>query len=200
MKLYYAPGACSLSPHIIARACGIDIELIKVDYATKKTADGRDFTSINPKGYVPALELDDGRILTEGPAIASYLADLNPEKGLTAQPGSFERAKIQEWQSYVGSELHKSFGPLFNPHSADADKQAAKEKIDSQLGLIDKTLAKTKFLAGDALSVADTYLFAVLGWCGHLGIDLSKFSAVSSYFAHLGELDAVKAALAAEQA
>jgi len=200
MKLYYSPGACSLSPHICARAVGLDIELVKVDFASKKTSDGRDYTSISPKGYVPALELDDGRILTEGPAIAQYLADLKPEKGLSAPVGSFERAKIQEWQNYVGSELHKSFGPLFNPTSPEADKQAAKGKIDAQLGLIEKALQKTKFLAGDGLSVADTYLFAVLGWCSHVGIDLSKFSAVSDYFARLGNLEPVKAALAAEQA
>jgi len=200
MKLYYSPGACSLSPHICARAIGLDIELVKVDFASKKTSDGRDFTSINPKGYVPALELDDGRILTEGPAIAQYLADLKPEKGLSAPAGSFERAKIQEWQNYIGSELHKSFGPLFNPSTADADKEAAKGKIVSQLGLIEKALQKTKYLAGDALSVADTYLFAVLGWCGHVGVDLAKFSAVNDYFTRLGNLDVVKAALAAEQA
>jgi len=200
MKLYYSPGACSLSPHIIAHAIGVEIELVKVDFSSKKTSDGRDYTAINPKGYVPALELDDGRVLTEGPAIAQYLADLKPEKGLTAPAGSFERAKIQEWQSYVGSELHKSFGPLFNPASAEADKAAAKSKIDSQLGLIEQALQKTKYLAGDALSAADTYLFAVLGWCGHLGIDLGKFAAVNEYFARLGNLEPVKAALAAEQA
>jgi len=123
MKLYYSPGACSLSPHICARAIGLDIELVKVDFATKKTSDGRDFTSINPKGYVPALELDDGR-----PAIASYLADLKPEAGLSAPAGSFERAKIQEWQNYVGSELHKSFGPLFNPTTPE-DIKATTESL-----------------------------------------------------------------------
>jgi len=200
MKLYYSPGACSLSPHIIAREIGLEIELVKVDFASKKTQDGRDYTAINPKGYVPALELDDGRILTEGPAIAQYLADLKPEKGLTAPAGSFERAKIQEWQNYVGSELHKSFGPLFNPASPDADKEAAKAKINSQLTLIEKALQKSKFLAGDALSAADTYLFAVLGWCGHLGLELSKFPVISEYFARLGNRDSVKAAMAAEQA
>jgi len=200
MKLYYSPGACSLSPHIVARELGLEIDLVKVDFASKKTSDGRDYTAINPKGYVPALELDDGRILTEGPAIAQYLADLKPEKGLTAPAGSFERAKIQEWQSYLGSELHKSCGPLFNPAISDADREAAKSKINAQLGLIEKTLQKTRYLTGDVLSAADTYLFAILGWFGHLGVDLSKFSAIAQYFADLGNRDSVKAAIAAEQA
>jgi len=200
MKLYYSPGACSLAPHIVARAVGLDIELVKVDFASKKTSDGRDFTAINPKGYVPALELDDGRILTEGPAIAQYIADLKPEKGLSAPVGSFERAKIQEWQNYIGSELHKSFGPLFNPATPADAKEAAKNKINGQLGVIEKALQKTKFLTADVPSVADAYLFAVLGWCGHVGVDLSKFAAVNNYFAFVRNQEPVKAALAAEQA
>lgn len=199
MKLYFTPGVCSLSPHIVASELGLDIDLIKVDLGTKKTADGRDFTKITPKGYVPALELDDGRILTEGPAIVQYLADLYPEKGLVPKCGTFERAKVQEWLNYIGTEIHKNFGPLFFPSSNDEMKNAARAKIIERLALAENTLKETQFLCSDAFCVADAYLFVVLSWLGFVGIEMRQFPALSDYFSRVSARDGVKKALAAEK-
>lgn len=199
MKLYYSPGTCSLSPHIIACELGINLDLVKVNLGTKNTSDNRDFNKINPKGYVPALELDDGRILTEGPAIAEYLADMHPEKGLVPKCGTFERAKVQEWLNYIGTELHKNFGPLFNRSTTDADKQAVKEKLHLRLDYAEEALSKSSYLVADRFSVADAYLYTVLSWCSHVGIDLKAFPSMQRYFDNLSKRESIIAATQAEK-
>ena len=135
MKLYYSPGACSLSPHIVATEAGVPVEMVKVDLGKHKTESGEDFNAINPKGYVPTLRLDDGSVLTEGPAIVQYLADKNPSSGLAPANGTLERYKVQEWLNFIGTELHKNFGPLFNPATPDAVKEMSKANIAKRLGI-----------------------------------------------------------------
>src|SRR4051794_23633596 len=158
MKLYYAPGACSLSPHIVLREAGLPFDLIKVDGKTKKTESGEDFNAINPKSYVPVLELDNGQRLTEGPAIVQYIADQVPEKRLAPPAGSFDRVRLQEWLNFVTSELHKGFGPLFTAGTPEDYKPKLKEKLVSRFGYVDQALAKSKaFLQGETFSVADAY-------------------------------------------
>jgi glutathione S-transferase len=198
MKLYYAPGTCSLSPHIVAREAGIELSLEKVDLATKKTSSGRDYLAINPKGYVPTLELDDKRTLTEGPAIVQYLADQKPESGLAPANGTFERYKLQETLNYITSELHKSYSPLFR-------KETPAETRDERLGylrkrykLVDHLLEGKAFLFGDRFTVADAYLFAVTRWAEGVKLDLSEFKHVQEFMQRVAERPAVKAAMEAE--
>lgn len=198
MKLYFAPGACSLSPHIVAIEAGIPITLDKVDLAKKKTANGDDFLKVTAKGYVPALELDDGRVLTEGPAIVQYLADLKPEKNLAEKAGTFERAKVQEWLNYISTELHKGFGPLFHPSSEDAKKEA-KNKLIDRLVYAEKHLENSEFLVGSRFTVADAYLFTVLTWCQFVGIDLLDMPALAAYMDKIKNRDSVKKAIADEK-
>jgi glutathione S-transferase len=171
MKLYYSPGACSLSPHIVALEAGIPIELEKVDIREHKTASGEDFYKINPKGYVPALKLDDGRFLTEGPAIVQYLADQKPGANLAPANGTFERYKLQEWLGFINSEIHKNFAPLFGAASDDV-KADAKAKIAKRFTYVDGELAGKHFLMGEQFTVADAYLFVMLTWAHHLKIAL----------------------------
>ncbi len=149
MKLYYSPAACSLSPHIVATEAGIPIELEKVDLASHKTESGQDYMSINPKGYVPALRLDDGSVLTEGPAIVQYLADQKPASGLAPAAGTIDRYRVQEWLTFIGTELHKSFGTLFNKAAGDDAKQLAKGNIGKRLGYLNDQLANRQFLIGE---------------------------------------------------
>ncbi|WP_297323693.1 glutathione transferase GstA [uncultured Bartonella sp.] len=198
MKLYFAPGACSLSPHIVAIEAGIPITLDKVDLAKKKTANGDDFLKVTAKGYVPALELDDGRVLTEGPAIVQYLADLKPEKNLAEKAGTFERAKVQEWLNYIATELHKSFGSLFHPASED-EKKAAKAKLIDRLVYAEKHLENSEFVVGNHFTVADAYLFTVLTWCKFVGIDLLDMPALAAYMDKINNRDSVKKAIADER-
>src|SRR5271154_6276626 len=146
MKLYYAPGACSLSPHIVASEAGISLELDKVDLASHKTESGEDFNAINPKGYVPALRLDDGSVLTEGPAIVQYLADQKPASGLAPAAGTIQRYRLQEWLNFIGTELHKNFGPLFNKATPEEVKKTAKTNIAKRLGYLNDQLASRQFL------------------------------------------------------
>lgn len=159
MKLYYTPGVCAMSPHIVLCELGLPHELVKVDLATHLTDDGRDYTAINPKGYVPALELDDGQLLTEGPAIVQYLADLKPAAGPLPPAGTIERARVQEWLTFIGTELHKSFSPLFNPNASADWKAAALAAIERRFGYVDKMLAGREYLTGANFCVADAYLF-----------------------------------------
>lgn len=199
MKLYFAPGVCSLSPHIALREAGIEFELVKVDHRKHVlAADGSDFTKINPKGYVPALELDNGEILTEGPAIVQYIADLKPESGIAPANGTFERYKLQEWLGYINSEIHKSFGPLFNPAAPEEFKQVVKANLKNRLQFVADHLAKNEYLLGSKFSVADGYLFTVLGWCGFVGVEVSEWPSLVAFRARVAERPAVKAALAAE--
>jgi glutathione S-transferase len=198
MKLYYASGACSLSPHIVLLEAGLPFTLEKIDFKTKKTGTGVDFSTINSKGAVPTLQLDDGRILTEGPAIVQYLADQKPESGLAPRAGSFERYQLMEILNYITSELHKGFSPLFNPGiSADA-KTAAVANLEKKFLWLTGFLGDKSYLLGETFTVADAYLFTVLSWSSHVGIDLSKWHVLTAYLARVGHRPKVQEALKAE--
>src|ERR1700679_1490215 len=171
MKLYYAPGACSLSPHIVALEAGIPLTLEKVDLKAHKTESGEDYYKVNPKGYVPALKLDDGHFLTEGPAIVQYLADQKPGSKLAPANGTFERYKLQEWLGFINSEIHKNFSPLFGAAS-DEVKTDSKAKIAKRFDYVNGELAGKQFLFGDTFTVADAYLFVMLTWAHHVKIEL----------------------------
>ena len=164
MKLYYSPGACSLSPHIVAREAGIALDLEKVDLKAKQTESGQDFLSISPRGYVPALQLDNGEVLAEGPAIIQYLADLKPESGLSPANGSMPRYRLQEWLTYIGTEIHKTYSPLFNPATLDSVREDRAAYLLRRYWLIEQTLAKQPYLLCEQFSVADVYLFVVTNW------------------------------------
>lgn len=198
MKLFYAPGACSLSPHIILRETGLKFELEKVDIRAHKTEKGTDYYSINPKGYVPALQLDNGQVLTEGPAIVQYLADQKPEAKLAPAAGTLERYRLQEWLTFIGTEIHKQYSPLFNPATPEDAKKLAIEKIGKRLELIAQSLAGKQFLVGDQLTGADTYLFVMLNWSRRMGPDIDQWPALKSFFERLSARPTVKAALEAE--
>lgn len=197
MKLYYAPGACSLSPHIVARELGLSIELAKVNNKEKTVEGGGDYRKINGRGYVPALELDNGQILTEGPAIVQYLADLKPEAGLAPKAGSFERYRLQEWLNFLTSEIHKSFSPLFKPNTPEEYKKIAKENLAGRFDWLDRELAGKAYLMG-AFSVADAYLFVLLNWTGFQNIDLKRWPNLAAFHARVGARPKVREALQAE--
>ena len=198
MKLYYSPGACSLSPHIVAREAGIEVDLVKVDLKARKLEDGGDYARINAKGYVPALALDDGTLLTEGPAIVQYLADRHPDSGLAPSNGTLERYRLQEWLNFLTSEIHKSFSPLFNPAAAEGWKQAARENIVRRFDLITERLGPNAYLMGERFTVADAYLFTLLNWCQWTGIDLARWPALKDYLARVAGRPKVQEALRAE--
>lgn len=199
MKLYYIPGACSLASHITLRETGADFQLDRLDNASKRTENGADFLAINPKGYVPALELDSGDVLTEGAAILQYIADRNPAAGLAPAAGSLERARLQEHLNFLASELHKAFSPLFNPKIGEAEKEAAKQRVASRLDLVERTLADGRsYLLGEVFSVADVYLFVVTGWGKHFGIELGNWPRLAALCQRVAAREAVQAALQAE--
>ena len=198
MKLYYSPGACSLAPHIVAQELGIPLTLEKVDTKTKQTASGVDFTTINPKGYVPALELDNGELLTEGPVISQYLADLKPEAGLAPPNGTLARYRLQEMLGYINSEIHKSFSPLFNPAVSPELRQDRIDYLRKRFGLVDRVLANSPWLTGDTFTVADAYLFTVSNWAAHVKFDISEFTALQDFRQRAAQRPAVQAALKAE--
>jgi len=198
MKLYYTPGACSQVVHIVAREAGFAIDLAPVDLRTKKTADGRDFASINPKGYVPALELDDGQILTEVSALMQYLADQKPASGLLPAIGAMKRYRILELVGYISTELHKSFGPLFNPKTSPEVREERVAYIARRFGLLDALLAKQPYLTGDAFSIADAYLFVMLNWAGMMKLDMAAFPALAAFRDRVAARPAVVDTLKAE--
>lgn len=198
MRLYYAPDTCSLSPHIVLRELGLEFELVKVDNRSKLTADGRDFRSINPKGYVAALELDDGQILTEGPAIVQYLADMKPEKGLAPRADSWARVRLQEWLNFITSEIHAGSAPLFNRELPEDVKSIFREKLFRQFDFLQLTLNEKNYLTGPSFSIADAYLFTVLGWCKFFSIELSRWPALLAYREIISARPSVQAALLAE--
>lgn len=198
MKLFYSPGACSLSPHIILREGGFSFTTEKVDIRAKKTAAGEDFHAINPKGYVPALQLDDGSLLTEGPAIVQFLADQVPDKKLAPANGTLERYRLQEMLNFISTEIHKGFSPLFNPAFPDEGKRLARERLVQRLGVLEAVVAKQAFLLGDQFTVADAYLFTTLNWAGHTKVDLEPFPALRAYHARVADRPSVQEALKAE--
>jgi len=199
MKLYFSAGACSLSPHIVLREAGIPFELAAVDLRSKRLADGSDFRAINPKGYVPALQLDDGQLLTEGPAIVQYVADSKPESKLAPPAGTFERYRLQEWLTYIGTEIHKTYSTFFNPSATDEMRSAAREHLSTRLDFVAKELEAKPFLLGDTFTVADAYLYTVLRWSQFAGIDLSKWPSIQAFVERVSERPAVKQALEAEK-
>ena len=198
MKLYYSPGACSLSPHIALCEAGLAYTALKAPTKTHKLDDGTDYYSINPLGYVPLLEFDDGTRLREGPAIVQYIADQVPAKNLAPANGTMARYKLQEWLTFIGTELHKNFGPLFNPATPDDAKTATKDRLAGRLKWVDGELAGKQYLMGDTYSVADGYLFTVTNWAGHVGLDLSPYANLAAYRARVGARPAVVAAMKAE--
>jgi glutathione S-transferase len=198
MKLYYSPGACSLSPHIALQESGLKYQAVKADLKTKTTEGGGDYKTKNPLGYVPALELDDGTLLIEGPAIVQYIADKAPEKHLAPANGSMDRYKMQSWLNFVSTEMHKGFSPLFNPAMPDDAKKLAKEKLASRFAHLDKHFGAHDYLMGKSYSVADGYLFTVLNWTKPTGIDLSPYPNLTKYHGRVGARPAVQGAMKAE--
>jgi glutathione S-transferase len=198
MKLYYAKGACSLSPHIVLIEAGLPYTLEKVDMGSKKTDQGVDYLTVNSKGAVPALQLDDGKVLTEGPAVVQYLADLKPESGLAPRAGTFERYQLMEILNYLTSEVHKSFGPLFNPASSADMKANAKATLDKKFEWLTAFLGSKTYLLGSTFTVADAYLFTLLSWTSHVGIDLGKWPLLSAYHSRIAQRPKVQQALREE--
>jgi glutathione S-transferase len=198
MKLYYSPGACSLSPHIALKESGLAFEAIAAPTKTHQLADGTDYYTINPLGYVPLLVLDDGTQLREGPAIVQYIADQVPAKQLAPANGTFERYKLQEWLNFIGTELHKSFSPLFTPGMPEEAKTIAKTRLLSRLQWVDGELANKTYLMGDTFTVADGYLFTVANWSKHVGIDISGLRNLGAFMGGVGTRPAVQDALRAE--
>lgn len=198
MKLFYAPHACSLSPHIVLRELQLPFELIRVDNRTKRTATGENFLAINPKGYVAALQLDGGEVITEGPAIVQYLADLRPESGLAPANGTLQRVRLQEWLSFINSELHAGMNPLFNKALPVEVQTLFRDKLSKRFDYLVQTLERQPYLLGETFSVADAYLFTVLGWTPHFAIDLHTWPALKQFMVRVGERASVKAAIAAE--
>ena len=198
MKLYYSPGACSLSPHIVLLEAGLPFTLEKVDFKTKKTAAGIDFLTVNSKGYVPTLQFDDGRVLTEGPAIVQYLADQKPDSGLAPRAGTFERYQLMEILNYITSELHKSYGPLFNPKISADWKASTVSNLDKKLSWLSGRLGNKNYLMGDTFTVADAYLFTVLSWSAHVAIDLTPWPVLTAYQSRVAQRPKVQQALKEE--
>jgi glutathione S-transferase len=198
MKLYYSPGACSLSPHIVLRESGLAFDAVLAPTKTKKLPDGSDYLNVNSKGYVPCLELDNGERLTEGPAIVQYVADQVPAKNLAPANGTMARYRLQEWLNFITSELHKGFSPLFNPATPADYKPLASAKLLERLGWVDRQLEGKQYLMGDTFSVADAYLFTVAGWGKFVGVDTSGMKNLSAYLGRVAARPAVQEALKAE--
>ncbi len=198
MKLYYSPGACSLSPHIVLHEAGLAYTPVLASTKSHKLQDGTDFYTINPLGYVPVLELDDGTRLREGPAIVQYLADQAPHKNLAPANGTLARYRLQEWLTFIGTELHKSFGPLFTPGTPEDYKPQVRERLLGRLQWVDGELAHKPYLMGEQFTVADAYLFTVSNWCGHVGVDISGLQHLAAYRERIAARPAVQAAMKAE--
>ena len=198
MKLYYSPGACSLSPHIVLHEAGIPFQPVMASTKTKKLADGTDYYTINPLGYVPLLELDDGQRIHEGPAIVQYLADQVPDKKLIPAWGTMERYRAIEWLNFISTELHKGFSPLFNPAMPEEAKALARTKLAERLKWVDSQLEGRDYLMGSAFTVPDAYLFTVSRWCGFVGVDISGLANLNAFMARVNARPAVQEALKAE--
>lgn len=197
MKLYFTPGACSLAPHIVARELGLKLDLEKVDLAAKKTEHGEDFLSINPKGYVPALRLDDGSVLTEVSALLQYLADRNPSAKLLPAPGTMERYRVLEWLGFIATEIHKGFGPLWNPATPDAYKAIAVANLAKRFLYIESQLGQ-EYLTGAQFTIADAYAFVTISWAGHLKVDLAPYTKLRAFVGRVAARPGVRAAMQAE--
>lgn len=195
MKLYYSPGACSLSPHIALEEAGLAYDLARVDLKTKTLEDGSDYTKVNPKGQVPALQTTDGAVLTEGPVIVQMIADEAAGKQLAPAAGSPERYKLQEWLNFISAELHKTFGPLFSPALPEEAKAFFRDRIMTRLKYVDGALAGRSYLMGDHFTVPDGYLFTILTWCDRMKIDISGLKNLTAYRDRVAARPAVQKAL-----
>jgi glutathione S-transferase len=198
MKLYYSPGACSLSPHIALKEAGIAFEPVLASTKSHKLQDGTDYYGINPLGYVPMLELDDGTRLREGPAIVQYIADLAPTKNLAPAAGTLQRYRLQEWLTFIGTEMHKGFSPLFNAAMPEEAKTIFKDKLKSRYQWLDGQLADRQYLMGEHFSVADAYLFTVTNWTKPTSVDIAEFENLQAWHARVGARPAVQEAMKAE--
>jgi len=199
MKLYYFSGACSLASNISLREAGLAFELVKVDRRTKKTADGLDFNEVNPKGYVPALRLDNGEVLTENVAVLQYIADRNPAAQLAPAAGSLERYRLMEWLGFINSEVHKNFSPLFRDDAHEEVKQYARRALGVRLDYLDRSIGNRTFLTGEPFTVADAYLFTVLGWGRYVNVDLGQWPQLQRYVERVGARPHVIEALKSER-
>jgi glutathione S-transferase len=199
MKLYYTPGACSLASHITLREAGMTFQTVKVDLRSKKTEQGEDYLKINGKGYVPALQFDNGEVLTEGAAIMQYIADRKPESKLAPPAGSLERARLQEWLSFISTELHKTFSIFFNPAATDDWKKNATQRLQMRLSWLNEQFGSKPFLLGDTFTVADAFLVTVLSWTrGYPDLNLVQWPVLKSYYDRLLTRQSVQDAMAAE--
>ncbi|MDQ8023620.1 MAG: glutathione transferase GstA [Moraxellaceae bacterium] len=198
MKLYYAPGVCSLSPHIVLREAGLDFELVKADIRAHKLEDGSDFNAVNPKGYVPVLELDNGERLTEGPTIVQYIADQAPASQLVPPPGTMARYHQQEWLGFINSELHKVFGPLWKPTTPEEYKEISRNQLATRFDWLVTQLEGKQYLTGDGFTAADAYLFTILSWTRPLKIDMARWPVLTDYMARVAARPKVQEALRAE--
>ncbi|MEO7401235.1 MAG: glutathione transferase GstA [Polaromonas sp.] len=198
MKLYYSPGACSLSPHITLHESGLKFEHVLAPTKTHQLEDGTDYYTINPLGYVPLLELDDGTRLSEGPAIVQYIADQVPDKKLAPANGTVARAQLQGWLNFIATEVHKGFSPLFNPATPAEYKAIAIERLQSRLKWVDGELAGKQYLMGESFSVADPYLFTVTNWAPNVGVDITGLANLTAYRARIAARPAVQAAMKEE--
>jgi glutathione S-transferase len=198
MKLYYTPGACSLAPHILLHESGLPFSLERVDLATHKTETGADYYGINPKGYVPTLELDNGERLTEGPVIAQYIGDQAGNTELMPAAGSLARYRVMEWQSYLNSELHQSFAPLFNPSFDAASKAFFVSRLQQKFAWVSTQLRGKQYLTGASFSAADAYLFVLAGWAPYLNIDLPNTEELQGYLPRIAARPAVQKAMQSE--
>jgi glutathione S-transferase len=198
MKLYYSPGACSLSPHIVLRESGLAFEPVLASTKTHKLGDGTDYYTINPKGYVPLLELDNGERLSEGPAIVQYIAGQVPWKNLAPANGTMARSRVQEWLNFISTELHKTFSPLFNPAMPEEAKALFRTKVLERLTWVNTQLEGRQYLMGDSFSVPDAYLFTVTNWTKHVGVDIASLRNLAAFMARMAARPAVQAAMKAE--
>jgi glutathione S-transferase len=199
LKLYYSPGACSLSPHIVLREAGLAFEPVLASTKSHKLQDGTDYYGINPLGYVPLLELDDGTRLREGPAIVQYIADQVPSKNLAPANGTLARYRLQEWLTYIGTEIHKSFSPLFNPAMPEEGKNIYRERLMNRFQFVDRQLEGKQYLMGEHFTVADPYLFVVTRWAKAMALDLSALKNLQAHNARVEARPAVQEALKAEK-
>ncbi len=198
MQLYFSPGACSLASHITVLETGLPVELKRADTKTKKLEDGSDYFAVNSKGSVPALRLDNGQVLTEGPVIMQYLADQKPDTKLVPKAGTLERYRLQEWLNYITSEIHKSFSPLFSPAANDAVKAYTVQNLEKKFDWLNKQLTGKQYLTGDQFTIADAYLFVVANWSNFVGIDLNRWPALKAFQDRVAARPKVKEAMEAE--
>ncbi|CAN5139838.1 glutathione transferase GstA [soil metagenome] len=198
MNLYYAPGACSLAPHIVASEAGIPVKLQKVNFSNKTLPDGSDYNMVNPRGYVPALKLEDGDVLTEVNVLVQYLADTKPEAGLLPKVGTKERWKAMQWLAFISTELHKQFGPLFDKTTPEATRTVQKNKLAKRFAELEERLTSNDYILGKEFSVADAYAFTVLNWTDHAGLDMTAYPKIQAYKARVAARPKVKAAMVEE--